>query len=102
GKLQGQENLAVMLANLVDLDDIGMPQPGHGLRLGTQPTDFLPAGHDTGPDHLQGDKALSSLLPGFVDNAHAAAAELAQHLVAWQLRQTATGRNDCWQPLKLR
>ena len=44
------------------------------------------AGVAAGQDHLEGDEAVEADLPGLVDDAHAAAAELAEDLVARQHR----------------
>ena len=39
------------------------------------------AGMAAGQDHLQGDQAVQARLPGLVDDAHAAPAQLAQDFV---------------------
>ena len=41
---QGEERQAVVLADLVDLDDVGMLQAGDGLGLGAEAVQFLGAG----------------------------------------------------------
>ena len=45
------------------------------------------AGMGPGQDHLQGAGAVQADLPGLVDHAHAAAAQLAQDLVAVDRRE---------------
>ena len=49
-----------MLADLVDLDDIGMLQPSHGFALGAEPSQVGRAGMATRQDHFQGDKSLET------------------------------------------
>ena len=71
-----------MLADVVDLDDVGVLEPGDGLGLGEEAGGGLGAGVRAGQDHLQGDGAVEPDLAGLVDDAHAAAAQLAQDLVA--------------------
>ena len=69
-----------MLADLVDLHDVGVLQPGDGLGLGAEAGQLLPSpACAAGQDHLEGDEAVEPDLPGLVDDAHAAAAQLAQH-----------------------
>ena len=71
-----------MLVDVEDLDDVGVLELGDGLGLGQEPGGGLGAGVLAGQDHLQGDGAVEPDLAGLVDHAHAAAAELAQDLVA--------------------
>ena len=52
------------------------------------------AGVAAAADHLQGDQAVQAALPGLVDDAHAAPAELAEDLVAGQFRQRDYGRRN--------
>src|SRR5438105_4885025 len=46
-----------------------------------EPGPLLGAGVLGGEDHLEGDDAFEAQVPGLVDNAHAAAAQLARNLV---------------------
>ena len=71
-----------MLADLVDLHDVRVLQLGHRLRLGAEAGQLLRAGVVARQDHLQGDDPVQLHLPGLVDHAHAAAAQLAEDLVA--------------------
>ena len=80
--LQLEEGQAVGLADVVDLHDVGVLQAGDGLRLGQEADGGLVVGMGTGQDHLQGAGAVQEDLSGAVDDAHAAAAQLAQDLVA--------------------
>ena len=75
----------VVLADLVDLDDVGVLQAGDGLGLGPEAAGGLGPGVLAGQDHLEGDEAVEPDLPGLVDDAHAAAAQLAEDLVAGDL-----------------
>ena len=52
------------------------------------------AGVGAGQDHLEGDEAVRADLPGLVDDAHAAAAQLAQDLIAWRGRGVRPFRRD--------
>ena len=80
--LQLEEGQAVGLADVVDLHDVGVLQAGDGLGLGQEADGGLGAGMGAGQDHLQGAGAVQADLPGPVDDPHAAAAQLAQDLVA--------------------
>ena len=73
--------MAVELADVVDVDDVRVPQPGGGLRFGLKAADQLGRSQMAGQDHLDGHRAVEPLLPGLVDHAHAAAADLADQLV---------------------
>ena len=80
--LQLEERQAVGLADVVDLHDVGVLKPGDRLRLGQEASGRLDAGMGAAQDHLQDAGAVQKDLPGAVDDAHAAAAQLAQDLVA--------------------
>ena len=73
---------AVGLADVVDLHDIGVLQPGDGLSLGQEAGGGLGRGVGPAQDHFQCAGAIQSDLPGTVDHAHPAAAQLAQDLIA--------------------
>ena len=70
-----------MLADGVDLHDVGVLEPGDRLGLGPepQPLGIGPAG--PADDHLEGDEPVEPALPGLVDDAHPAVADLADDLV---------------------
>ena len=68
--------LAVVLADLVDGDDAGVIEQGDGLGLVPEAAEFVVAGEESGPDHLQRNLAVEGDLAGLVDDAHAATAEL--------------------------
>ena len=68
---------APLAADGEDRHDIGVVQPGDGLGLALEPLHRLLVGHDAEPQDLQGHAAAERGLLGLVDDAHAAAAELA-------------------------
>ena len=65
-----------------DLDDVGVVEPRDGLRLQAEPRLVHRGGHRAADHHLDGDDAVQPLVAGLVDDAHAAAAEFAEDLVA--------------------
>ena len=82
-ELQREERPAVVLADLVDLHDVRVLQPGDRLRLGrgsgpARPPPAWPPARII----FSATTRFSAALPGLVDDAHAAAAQLAQDLVA--------------------
>jgi hypothetical protein len=79
---QREVGAAVVLADLVDVDDVGVLELGGGLGLAAEAGPVVFVGVLAGADHLQGDRPLQAALPGQVDHAHAAAAEHAQDVVA--------------------
>ncbi len=81
-ELHGEERPAVDLANLVDLDDAGVLQPGCGLGLAAEALPFGGAGKDVAADHLEGDDTVEGQLAGPVDDAHAAGAQFVEQFVA--------------------
>jgi hypothetical protein len=81
-KLQREEGLPVVLPGFVDLNDVGVLETSGGLGLGLEARLLLVAGVGPGADHLQRHLALQGDLKSAIDNAHAAAAELFEDLVA--------------------
>jgi hypothetical protein len=76
-ELHGDVDLAAEGADLVDADDVGVRQPGHGLGLAQEAgAGQVLAG--LGVEQLDGDLAVELLVVGGIDDAGAAAAELAQ------------------------
>ena len=92
--LQLEEGQAVGLADVVDLDDVGVLELGDGLGLGQEAGGGDGVGVGAGQDHLQGAGAVQADLPGLVDDPHAAAAQLALDLVAGDGRRGAVGRGE--------
>ena len=84
-QLQRHERQAVDLADVVDLDDVGMAEPGDGLGLDAEPGEVIGPGLAAAEDHLQGDQAVQAPLAGLVDDAHPPLAQLLQDLVARNL-----------------
>src|SRR5439155_3765721 len=72
---------AGVLAGLVDGGDGRVLQPGDRLGLGAEAGQVGGGGVAAGEDHLQRDEAVERPLAGEVDDAHAAAADLADQLV---------------------
>ena len=91
-QLQGEERPAGVLADLVDLDDVRVREPGDDLGLGPEPVVVAVVGVAAGPDHLQRDEPVQGGLAGLVDDAHAAAADLADDLVARDADPARGGR----------
>ena len=86
-ELEDEVRPARGLADVVNLDDVGMLQAGEHRGLRAKAGQVLRAGLDPGQDHLQRHGAIETELPGLVDDAHAAAAEHPQDLVAGDLGQ---------------
>src|SRR5581483_3895855 len=74
-----------------DVDDVGVLEPGRGLRLDLEACERLVVRQLTGADHLEGHGAVQPGLAGAVDDAHAAATEVAEDLIA----------GDLWDALRL-
>ncbi len=79
---------------MVDLHDAGMLQPGDRLGLGAEPRRRHRAGVRAGQNHLERAWPVQGELPRQVDDAHAAAAQLAAHLVASRPQRIESGRSD--------
>ncbi len=80
-ELEGEEGQAVLLADLVDLHDVGMLQAGHRLGLGLEAGQGVGAGVVGGEHHFEGDHTAQAGVAGLVDDAHAAAPQLTEDLV---------------------
>jgi hypothetical protein len=98
--LHHHERIPVVLPDLVDLDDVRVPQLGDHLTLGQQPGPDLGlgAGVRAGEDHLERDGRVQLGLPGLVHDPHAAAAEFAEDLVARDPRRGRLGRRRAPRP----
>ncbi len=90
-ELHREEGSALPGADLVDLDNVGVLEPGDqagfGFEAGQRP------GRRVRPvaQHLQGHDALEGEVAGLVDDAHASAAQLTQHFVARHGRRRGGG-----------
>ncbi|MEZ4382371.1 MAG: hypothetical protein R3A79_13555 [Nannocystaceae bacterium] len=74
-ELHHQEDPPVVLAELVDLDDVRVRQASHRPGLGEERGAALDGVGLAAVEHLEGDAAAELLVVGRVDRAHAAAAE---------------------------
>ena len=86
-----------MLADGVDLHDVGVVQPGDGFAFGAEP---LAGQRDAGgaEDHLDGDGPVQPELAGAIHDTHAAAAQLPFNDEARQLgRRDRFGRSRAGQ-----
>ena len=80
-ELHGVEDDPAILADLVDRHDVGVVQPGRGPRLAAEPLQAPGVAGDRVGQDLQGDVPAQRQLLGLVDDAHAAAADLAEDAV---------------------
>ena len=84
-KFHGHEQLVSSLSNLsdlVDMDDVGVREPGEG--SGFTPHSLAELGAVDAPraEQLDGDLAIELLVVGRVDRAHASVAERTEHAKA--------------------
>ena len=84
-ELHAEVRLPADRADLVDGDDVRVLEPRGGLGLGAEPGAVRVGGEVRFADHLQRDDAVQALLPGLVDDAHAAAAEFFEQLEVAEL-----------------
>jgi hypothetical protein len=90
-ELQDEIRPARGLADVVDLNNVRMLQASDHLGFGAETGQVLRADVGSGQDHLHRHRALQGELPGLIDDAHAAAAQLPQHFVAGHGRQFGPG-----------
>ena len=76
-----EEVPALVDAHLVDGDDVRMVQTRRRNGLGAEPLDQVRTGARPEGHHLDRDHAVQAALPGAIDHAHAAAADLLQQFV---------------------
>jgi len=88
----GEVVLAVVRADLVDRDHAGVVEQGYGLGLVLEASPLVVAGEHAGLDHLQRHRSVERDLAGLVDDAHAAAAQLALDLVVAEVAQRRARR----------
>ncbi len=81
-EFQGEVRQALVVAVFVDLDDPRVLDLGDGAGLDVESSDLVGRGVRPGQDHLERDQAIQPDVPGFVDDAHAASADLRDDLVA--------------------
>ena len=84
--------LPFLLTYFVYLDDIRMMQPRRGFGLALKAADELRAGEFTGQQHLEGDKAVQTFLPGAIYHPHSPPGDFIQQFIiakrAENLRRT--------------
>ncbi len=85
-------SLAVVLAELVDVDDVRVVQFRDGLGLGLEPLQGGGVGRELVAEQLQRDFPLERELAGEVDLPHAAGAEPAEELVVAERAAGEIGR----------
>src|SRR5262245_61427233 len=73
--------LPLVLADLVNGDDVGVVETGRRLGLGAEALHLGWRGQLAGEDHLEGDFPFEADLPGPIHDAHAASRDLLQQLV---------------------
>ncbi len=71
-QLHAEVMMPLVLADLVDRDDVGMVQMRRGLGFQAKPLEVVGRGEPPGPDHLQRQHAVQADLPGLEDDAHPA------------------------------
>jgi hypothetical protein len=87
----GEEMAAVVLAHLVDGDDVRVVERGRRLRLVAEAMDGGLVGEPGAQDHLERHGAAEARVARLVDDAHAAAAELLEDLVVGEARRVGGG-----------
>jgi hypothetical protein len=81
-EFEGQVGQTTGLANVVDLDNVGVPEAGDGLGLRVESRQGDRAGVGTGQDHLKRHQTIQVHLAGLVNDAHSAPACLLEDLEA--------------------
>ena len=81
------------LANIVNLDNVGMLQTSDGRGLGAKAVQILWLGLDPVQNHLQRHDTLETKLLGLVDHAHTATSQFPQDFVSWYHRPFGSGRH---------
>jgi len=90
-ELQGEEGDAVVLAHLINLHDIGVPQAGDRLGFAAEAPQLLRGGMAAGQHHFEGYRAFQGEVARLVDHAHAAVAQDALDLIAGDVRKLIRG-----------
>ncbi len=81
-EFQREIRQAVVFADLVNLHDVRVAQPGDGAGLAVEARQLRLVSVGAGENHLERDQAVEGQLPRLVDDAHAAAADLFEDRVA--------------------
>jgi hypothetical protein len=80
-QLHAEVMLAFVFTNLVDGNDVGMIQIGHGFRFGSKSFNFCFASEVPSQNHLHRDDAVQTHLPCLIDHAHAATSDFLQQFI---------------------
>ena len=91
-QFQRHERQAVDFADVVDLQDVRVPEPGDRLGLDSEPGQMVHLRLLSAHDHLESHQAIQALLARLVHNAHAPFTELAEDVVAGNRRPAAPVR----------
>jgi hypothetical protein len=89
-QLQCDERQAAGFADVVDLQDVGMPQPRHRLGLDAKSRQVIGSGLAAAANHLEGDQAVQPTVSRLVNDPHAALAQPLEDVVAgngWPVRR---------------
>ncbi len=89
-ELHGDEVRALILANLIDMDDVGVIEGRGGAGLLEKTPFSLPVGVDFPGDEFQGDEAVELAVAGLVHDSHPALADGLQEQVARNLPSCQT------------
>ena len=89
-QLHDDEQPPVVLAHVVDGDDVGVAEPGARLRLAEEAGAKLVGDLDVARDDLEGHEAIEDRVMGLEDHAHAAAPDPLEDLVLPDLLRHAT------------
>jgi hypothetical protein len=82
GEVQpGQVGLGVVFTDLINLNDVGVPQPRHRLGFPAEARPLVAVGEGSADEHFQGDDALQLQVAGPVDDPHAAAADFLEDFI---------------------
>ena len=82
GEFEREIRAVFVLADGVDGDDVRMAQPGDGVGLGPESVELIGRGVLALGDHLDRHDPAELLVAGLVDDAHTAAAQQLEDLVA--------------------
>ena len=84
-----KEVFSVVLANLVDRDNVGVLKIGRCLGLDVKAANCGVIRQSAIQNHFDGHHAVQSHLAGFIDNAHASTGNLSEQLVVTEIAYPA-------------
>jgi len=88
----GEERPPFVLADLVDLHDVGMPHTSGQLRLQSEARHLLGGGEVAEEHHLQRSRPVQTQVMRLVDDSHAAAAHVAEDAISANLAERLRGK----------